>query len=140
VSIPSPEPPRAEAGAAHRSGRLIWTGSLAKRGVLEIEGGSVSVGTVTGGLPGMPLSLKISPAEFGDDGLVVYTSDASRDAHLEPATKANGWNALHYVWNPERARQLAILEAPNPSNQFSRLVLRNDARHCSLILIEWTVP
>ena len=35
--------------------------------------------------------------------------------------------------------QLAVLEAPNPSNQFSRLVLRNDARRCSLILIEWTL-
>jgi hypothetical protein len=37
-------------------------------------------------------------------------------------------------------RAIAVLEAPNPSNDFKRLVLRNDSRNCSVILIEWSMP
>ena len=45
-----------------------------------------------------------------------------------------------FAWDPERVRQIAILEAPNPSNGFRRLVLRNDSRRCAMILIEWRLP
>jgi hypothetical protein len=123
-----------------RSGRLIWTGSLGRRGVVEIEGGHASVGTLTGALPGVPVAYTVLPAEFEGDGLMVYTSDAARNGRGEPASTANGWNATRYRWEPERVRAIAVLEAPNPSNDFKRLVLRNDSRNCSVILIEWSMP
>jgi hypothetical protein len=71
---------------------------------------------------------------------MVYTSDAARNGRGEPASTANGWNATRYRWEPERVRAIAVLEAPNPSNDFKRLVLRNDSRNCSVILIEWSMP
>jgi hypothetical protein len=122
-----------------RSGRLIWTGTLARAGIVELDGRSASVGSLNGALPGAPVNLSITPAEFGPDGLVVYTTDASRHNRMEPASAGTGWNRVTFVWDPERVRQISVLEAPNPNNGFNRLALRNDARRCSMILIDWTL-
>jgi hypothetical protein len=132
-SVSSPQPAR----AVSHSGRLIWTGTLLRRGVVELEGRSATLGSLTGALPGVPANFTISPAEFGGDGLVVYTTEMSRNNRMEPPDAGNGWNKLRFVWDPERAHQLAVLEAPNAANHFSRLALRSDARRCSMILIDW---
>lgn len=119
------------------SGRLIWTGTLERRGVIEFEGRSASVGSLTGALPGVPVNVTVSPAEFGRDGLEVYTDNAQLNQHVEPPSAANGWNRITYIWDPERVRQIAVLETPNPSNRFSHLALRSDARRLSLLVIDW---
>jgi proteasome lid subunit RPN8/RPN11 len=135
--VRAPEPP---AYTGPRSGRLIWIGSLGRRGVVEIDGARASVGSLTGALPrGVPLSFRVSPAQFSGHGLVVYTSDAALNNRRETAGKSNGWNATTFEWDPQRAAELAVLEAPNPTNDFNRLVLRNDARSCSVVVIDWTV-
>lgn len=140
---PPPAPPKAAPAPARpampRAGRVIWTGSLARQGIVELDGRSASVGSLNGALPGAPVSLSITPAEFGPDGLMVYTTDASRHNRMEPASAGTGWNRVTYVWDPERVRQISVLEAPNPNNGFNRLALRNDARRCSMILIDWTL-
>ena len=122
---------------AASTGRLIWTGTLQRRGVVELEGHSATLGALSGALPGVPVALTISPAEFSEDGLIVYTTDASRNNHTEPPSARNGWNKVRFAWDPERVRQIVPLETPNPSNHFSRLSLRNDARRCSMLLIDW---
>lgn len=122
---------------AQGSGRLIWTGTLQRRGVVEFEGRSVSVGSLSGALPGVPVHVTVSPAEFGSNGLVVYTTDARLNGRVEPPSAANGWNRITYAWDPERARQIAVLESPNPSNRFTHLALRSDARHVSMLVIDW---
>jgi hypothetical protein len=127
----------APAHAAATTGRLIWTGTLQRRGVVELEGHSATLGTLSAALPGVPVALTISPAEFSGDGLIVYTTDASRNGRTEPPSVRNGWNQVHFVWDPERVRQITVLEPPNPSNHFSRLSLRNDSRRCSMLLIDW---
>jgi hypothetical protein len=148
-SVTSP-PPRARARPvatvvpAHYSGpqagRVIWTGALARRGVVEIDGAHASVGSLNGRLPsGVPLSLRVFPAQFASGGLVVFTNDAARHGHREAPGGANGWNATEFEWDPERTAQVAVLESPAPQNDFKRLVLRSDARRCSVLLIEWTV-
>jgi hypothetical protein len=104
-----------------------------------VDGRSVSVGSLNGALPGAPVNLTIVPAEFGENGLVVYTTDAARHNRVEPASAGNGWNQVTYVWDPERVRQLSVLEAPNPNNGYNRIALRNDARRCSMILIDWSL-
>jgi hypothetical protein len=140
IPAPAPPPARTTAYAGPRSGRLIWTGTLTRRGVVEIEGSHASVGTLGGALPGVPVSLRVSPAAFSSEGgLVIYSSDAARNSKSEPAGAGNGWNGARFEWDPERARELTLLETPNPSNQFKRLALRNDARTCSVIIIDWTV-
>jgi hypothetical protein len=144
-TLPAAPPPKAPAPApapvkqVPHSGRLIWTGSLPRRGIVEVDGHSVSLGTLTGALPGVPVNLTITPAEFDENGLLVYTTDAKRHNRYEPPSAANGWNRITYVWDPERVKQLAVLEYPNQSNNYSRLTLRSDARRCSLIFIDWSV-
>ncbi len=132
--------PLSVSGSAPRSGRIFWTGKLVRRGVVEIDGAHATIGSLTGALPGVPLTLRVSPVEFAAGGLVVFTSDAARNGRSEPASQANGWNTTRFAWDPERGRQIDILEAPNPRNGFTRLVLRNNARGCAMILIEWRVP
>jgi hypothetical protein len=148
-SLPSPSSPRPSAPPAPpaavvpvdpgpRSGRMIWTGVLGRRGIVEIEGGRATVGSLTGALPGAPVSLRISPAEFGRTGLVVFTGDASNAGRYEPPARSNGWNAVQFQMDRERAQGLVVLESPNRSNDFNRLVLRSDLRNCPVIVIDWS--
>ena len=144
VPAPAPAPVPAATSATSapaaktpRSGRMIWTGTLERRGVVEFEGASATIGSVSGGLPGAPVKLSIYPAEFKEDGLMVYVTDATRHNRTETPGPMTGWNRLHFVWDPERVKQMSVLEAPNPGNQFSRLVLRNNARSCSVVVVEW---
>jgi hypothetical protein len=146
---PAPERPATSSPAEHLAprptertvnrgaGRLIWTGTLERRGVLEFDQRSVSVGSLNGALPGVPVKVTVSPAEFGTGGLMVYTTDPKLDKHVEPPSAGNGWNRITYVWDPERVRQIAVLESPNASNRFSHLALRSDARRCSMLVIDW---
>jgi hypothetical protein len=143
LNLPVPKPvivPKPAITPQARSGRLIWTGSLERRGVVEIEGSRPTVGSLTGELPGLNVSMRVSPAEFVAGGLVVYTADRAAARRTEPASKANGWNATRFEWDPERARQIVVLESPNASNEFKRLALRSDARNCSVIVVDWSVP
>jgi hypothetical protein len=144
--LPVPAPvaaPAATSGASApvvktaRSGRMIWTGTLERRGVVEFEGASATFGSLSGGLPGAPVKLLVYPAEFKNDGLIVYVTDATRHNRSEAPGPMTGWNRLHFVWDPERVKQMSVLEAPNAGNQFSRLVLRNNARSCSVVVVEW---
>jgi hypothetical protein len=121
------------------AGRLIWTGTLSRRGVVELDGRSVSVGSVSGTLPGVPVAVSVSPAEFEGDGLVVYTLDAGRNNRVEAANATNGWNKVKWVWDPERVKEISILEPPNASNGFNRLAFRSDARRTSMVWIDWRV-
>ena len=134
----APAPPR-PLYAGPRSGRMIWTGSLARRGVVEIEDSHASVGSLEGALPAVPVTVRVSLAEFAAQGLLVHTSDAAENNRREPASAANGWNSTLFRWEPGRAPELVVLEAPNPTNDYKRLVVRNDARTCSVILVEWSV-
>ncbi len=149
LGIPSPAPPppkpapaptpSAPARTVPHAGRMIWTGTLLRRGVVELDGRSVSVGSLSGALPGVPVSVSVTPAEFGEDGLMAYTTDASRHNRVEPPSAGNGWNKVTYVWAPERVREIAVLESPNPGNNFARLAVRSDARRCSMLLIDWSL-
>jgi hypothetical protein len=143
---PAPASPTPVASAASapsytgpRSGRMIWTGVLTRRGVVEIEGNHSNTGSLAGALPGVPVSIRVSPSEFGRNGLIVFTSDAAKAGRREPPGAANGWNAVEFQKDAERERGLLILEPPNRANDYNRLVLRSDLRNCAVILIEWTV-
>lgn len=130
-------PPPAPARTTPPAGRVIWTGTLARRGIVEVDGRSSSIGSISGALPGVPVSLTVYPAEFGNDGLVVYTTEASRHNRVEPASAATGWNKVTWVWDPTRVHEISILEPPNAANNFSRLAFRSDARRTSMVWIDW---
>jgi hypothetical protein len=133
ASLPSP----ARVVPKRGSGRLIWTGRLNRRGVVEFDGTTATVGSLIGALPGGPAKFTVFPAELKDDGLVVFVADASRHNHTEAPSALTGWNRLVYEWDPERVKSITVLEAPNSSNQFARLVLRNERRSCSVIVVDW---
>jgi hypothetical protein len=138
LAVAPPAPPPVYSGP--RSGRLIWTGALGRRGVVEIDGSRASVGTLSGSLPGgVPLTVRAWPAEFGSNGIVVFTSDAARHNRREPPNTGNGWNQTTFEWDPQRVVQLALVETPSAANDFRRLVLRYNGRKCPVIFIEWTV-
>ena len=131
--------PNAPAYTGPRSGRLIWTGVLGRRGVVEIDGRGVNLGSLSGALPGVAVSLRISPAEFSRSGLTVYTADRASQGRAEKPSQANGWNRVEFQFDAGRAGELVVLEWPNRSNEFERLVLRNDARTCPVIVVDWSV-
>jgi hypothetical protein len=87
----------------------------------------------------VPISVRVSPAEFGRDGLMVFTVDAARAGVREPPGRSNGWNSVQFQINPERARGIVVLESPNRTNDFKRLVLRSGLRNCPVIVIDWSL-
>jgi hypothetical protein len=68
----------------------------------------------------MPAVLRIEPAEFTRDGLVIYTTDGSINGRTEPPSKANGWNPMEFAFDPARVGQVKVLEAPSRANNFNR--------------------
>jgi hypothetical protein len=112
---------------------------LGRRGVVEIEGTRASIGSLSGSLFGVPVVVHVWPAEFTRDGLAVYTGNTAERGRKEPPSKATGWNPVNFQFDPVRAQELVVLEAPNRVNDFNRLVLRNDARACPIIVVDWTV-
>uniref|UniRef100_Q01RC2 Uncharacterized protein n=1 Tax=Solibacter usitatus (strain Ellin6076) TaxID=234267 RepID=Q01RC2_SOLUE len=140
--VPTPVPAPTAAVPSYRgprSGRMIWTGVLSRHGVVEIEGNHSNTGSLAGALPGVPVSLRISPSEFGRNGLIVFTSDSAMAGRRESPGVANGWNAVEFQQDAERERGLLILEPPNRANDYNRLVVRSDLRNCAVILIDWAV-
>ena len=140
TNAPAPAPSvKTAAYTGPRSGRLIWTGVLGRRGVIEVDGQHVSVGSISGALPGVAVKLRVLPAEFSRGGLIAYTSDRASAETDEAPSKANGWNSMHVKFVDLRSRQLVILEAPNRANDFTRLVLRNEGHDCSVVVVDWNV-
>jgi hypothetical protein len=120
-----------------QSGRLIWTGYLERHEVLEFDGSKPNIGSVSGSLPGRAVRLAAFPGEFKRDLLTVYTTDAAKHERGEAPGPLTGFNKLHFIWDPERVKQIAVVEVPSAANQFARLVLRNDGKSCRAIIVEW---
>ena len=131
-------PPGSQAKPASRSGRLIWTGKLGRHDKVEIEGAWTSIGSLSGSLPGAPADFRIAPAEFTKEGLAIYTVDGAAHGRTEPPSKSNGWNPVVFEFDPVRAGELVVMEAPSRVNRFNKIVLRNDSRTCSVIVVDWT--
>ena len=134
---PEPVQPQPQTTTAPQSGRLIWTGKLDPHAVIEINGTHAGFGSVIGSWPGGPAEFRVDPAEFTRDGLVIYTTDGAANGRTEPPSKATGWNPVSFAFDPVRAGQLVVLEAPNQRNNFNRIVLRSDAKTCPVIVVDW---
>jgi hypothetical protein len=130
--------PAPQAYTGPRSGRLIWTGDLDRRGVIEIEHDHASIGSLSGSLCSVAAAYHIVPAEFTRGGLVAYTREGAASGRREPPSKSNGWNPVEFVYDPARAAELVVLEQPSQVNNFGRLVLRNDVRTYHVVVIDWT--
>lgn len=136
-----PEPPRAapppRKPLAASSGQAIWTGTLERRGVVQIEGQRASQGYLSAPLPGTPAALTVLPGELTTSGLRLYTTDARLDGRSEAPGPQNGWNRTEYVYDPVQAGDISILEAPGEQNGWRHLVLRSESRTHSVVVLRW---
>lgn len=141
-TLPAAEPvSRPPAYSGPRTGKLIWTGVLPAGGTLTIDGRRASAGTFSGALPGVNVRVSAYPAELSANGLSVY-SGAARHARgdvTEARSAQNGWMNTTYRYEPARAQDIAISEAPASGNSFRRIVLRGGARAVSAAVIVWEV-
>lgn len=125
--------------ASPTSGRLIWTGRLRKNETVVIDGGTATIGSAIGSLPGKPVRINVSTGNLTKDGIVVYTKHPrGLGKSSEPAGPQNGWNKTVYEWDPGRAADVELVEAPGPNNGWKRLALRAKDPRDSMILVEWT--
>ena len=123
-------PPR-ETTPRPLTGRAIWTGLLKRNGLLKIDGSRASTGFLSGSLPDRNIRLVAYPAELADDGVYVYVP-TQRTPPTEPATAQNGWNQTSYVYDPERSRDVRIMNV-GPSS----ITVRSDHRNLSMIVFDW---
>jgi hypothetical protein len=137
ITVPAPAAPPTRQPVIPQSGRLIWTGELRKNGLLSVSSAGTSMGVLNGHLPGFPVTVRVLAAELVDGGITVFTDDSQRSAKSEPPSASNGWNVVVYKWDPRRAADLTIIEAPAPSNNWQRLVIRNGSRNVGVLVINW---
>ena len=81
------------------------------------------------------------PAELSANGLSVY-SGAARHARgdvTEPRSAQNGWMNTTYRYEPARAQDVSVAEAPATGNSFRKIVLRGGSRAISAVVISWEV-
>ena len=132
---PAPAPPRAP--ARPHSGRLIWTGELARNALLSFSATGVSAGSMNGHLPGYPVSVAVYPGDLVAGGIEVYVRDPNRATTAEPPGAQNGWNTTVFKYDPKRIPDIRILEAPTAANSWNQLVLQNGKRPISVLVIDW---
>ncbi len=113
---------------------VIWTGHLPASGLLTIDGGRASTGSLSGALPGRPVTVEVHPAEPAGAGLTVFTSDSR---YATPTTTGTAHGDATFTFDPRHATDIAIFEAPNAQNGWDRLVLRV-SRKVSACVIEWS--
>lgn len=130
-------PPVTLASNANARGRLIWTGTLPKGGLLFIEGGRPSSGTISGSLPGGPVRCTLQTGELTAGGMLIYTSNSRLAGRSEPPGPSNGWNHAIYEHDPKRLADVDLLEAPASANGWKKLVMRGKKRPVNMILIDW---
>jgi hypothetical protein len=144
AALPAPAPPPpapvrsgvTAAPALPTSGRLIWTGQLAKRAILSFSAAGASSGHLSGWFPPkLPVRVNVHPGELIDGGIVIYTKgEAPRSESPNPG---NGWNTVIYKRDDAAAAEIEMLEAPGAANQWNQLVLRNGNRKLSILVLDW---
>lgn len=135
--VAAPAAPRPSPNAAAASGRIIWTGKLARNGRLVLERNHASAGSIVGALPAGAARVSAYPGELTANGITVFTADPrfSKPA-TEKAGSENGWNPTTYTWEPKRAAGIRIVEQPAPQNGY-KLVLECDIPKLSVVMLEW---
>jgi proteasome lid subunit RPN8/RPN11 len=132
-SAPAAAPPT----STPASGRIIWTGRLAKNSRLIVERNHASSGAVSGMLPSVASRVSAYPGDLTADGITLFTADPRYSQPLtEKAGAQNGWNSTTYTWDPKRASGIKILEQPGPQNGY-KLVLQSDIPKLSVVVFDW---
>ncbi len=133
---PSAASSRAATGAP-ASGKIIWTGKLAKNGKLVVERNHASSGALSGILPAVSARVSAYPGDLTATGITLFTPDPRYSQPLtEKAGADNGWNPTTYTWDPKRAAGIHVVEQPGPQNGY-KVVLQSDTAKLSVVVLEW---
>jgi hypothetical protein len=132
-----PPPPSPRTPAKLRSGRLIWTGELAKNGLLSFSSTGPSAGSMNGRLPGIPVNVAVYPGTLVAGGIEVYVRDPNRATTAEPPSAQNGWNTTVFKYDAKKIPDIRVIEAPNAGNSWNQLVLQNGKRPISVLVLDW---
>ena len=132
VTKTNPEPARP------RSGRLIWTGDLAKNALLSFTSTGASAGWVNGRLPGVPIKVSVYPAELVPGGIQVYAADPKQPTTTESPSAQNGWNTVVHRYDAKHVSDIRIVAAPSAENSWGQLVVQNGKRPVSVLVINWS--
>ena len=129
--------PAAPARPAVASGRIIWTGKLAKNGRLVLERNHASSGAISGVLPAAAARVSAYPGELTANGITLFTADPRYSQPLtEKAGADNGWNPTTYTFDAKRAAGVRVMEQPGPQNGY-KLVLQSETPKLSVVVLEW---
>jgi hypothetical protein len=142
VAPPAPaavvSPPRPATAAPLASGRIIWTGKLAKNGRLVLERNRASLGSISGALPAGPARVSAYPGALTAGGITLFTAEPRY--YYQPLTEKagaqNGWNPTRFTWDPGRAAGIRVVEQPGPQNGY-KLVLESGVAKLSVVVLEW---
>jgi proteasome lid subunit RPN8/RPN11 len=138
----SPSPVAAKpAYRGPKSGRLIWTGFLASGQALVIGSSSVSVGSLSGRFPGVPVEVSVSPGELTGGGLTVYSGNTryQNSPATEEPNQGNAWNKTTIRYDSARAQAASVVERPAAANDWKRLSVRANGRPLSVLVVSWSV-
>jgi proteasome lid subunit RPN8/RPN11 len=134
---PPPAAPAHSAPASPASGRIIWTGKLAKNSRLVLESNRASSGAVSGVLPPVTARVSAYPGELTAEGITLFTADPRYSQPVtEKAGAQNGWNPTTYTLDTRRAAGIKVIEQPSAQNGY-KLVLESDVPKLSVVMIEW---
>jgi hypothetical protein len=123
-----------------RAGRIIWTGILKPKATLWIRGGRPTIGSVSGQLPGVPVSLRVMPATNGPDGLVVYTNNARhRSPAVTPPGAENSFQRMTFQHDPRRAQRAVLAVSPSSQTGWMDFSVRAASEAVTALVIEWEI-
>jgi hypothetical protein len=105
--------------------------------MLALSAQGASLGYLNGWLPNGAVHTEVRSGELIEGGMVIFTKDQS--LHSESPSLSNGWNTVMYRADAARAGELEVLEAPEPANGWSHIILRNGARSLSLVVVDWRI-
>jgi hypothetical protein len=115
-----PKPP----DQGQSSGKLIWTGKLARGGTMQILGGHASQGMLAGMLPAVPVRVRVFPTELTQSGLRVFTGDPLAVGVPEAPGAQNGWMQTTWVLDAKKAGDLRIIELPSQENGWNAAIMQ----------------
>ena len=136
--LSAPAAPARPATVAPASGRIVWTGKLAKNGRLVVERDHASSGAISVGmLPALAARVNAYPGDLTAGGITLFTADPKYSQPLtEKGGAENGWNTTTFTWDPKRAAGIKVVEQPGPQNGY-KLVLESDMPKVSVVMLEW---
>jgi hypothetical protein len=106
-----------------------------------VDGRRVSTGTVNNALPGVPVRLRVQPAEFTSEGISVYSSNSRFQGGTvkEARSARNGWMNTQYVYDPAKAGNVSLAVVPSEQGGYRQFMIRSAGQPVAAVVIDWEI-